>query len=213
MEYTCIPEERFGEVIKHLRDTFFADEPLNKAAGLCQKGEGHHELEELSYATLKDGFSLMAVAQDGEIAGVVLNGVLQPGDMEIAQKKINLSDDENFKKIFNLIYSQNLKFDLFEKFQVDRLFDLRILSVDSKFRGQGIAKELVKRSVAQAECCGFKVLKADATGIFSQKIIRSCGFESLHEVHYAKYTDECGKPILPVEAPHIKLEILFKNLE
>lgn len=213
MEFTCIPKERYGEVIKHLRDNFFADEPLNKAAGLCQKGEGHQELEYLSYSTLKDGLSLMAVSEDNEIAGVVLNGVLHPGDMEYSQKKNNMSDDKNFQKIFNLIYCENLKFNLFEAFQVDRLFDLRILSVDSKFRGQGIAKELVKRSIAQAEYCGFKVLKADATGIFSQKIIKSCGFETLHEIYYAKYTDECGRLILPVEPPHIKLEILYKKLE
>lgn len=213
MEYTCIPEERFTEVISHLRDNFFADEPLNKAARLCKKGEPHQGLEELSYETLKDGLSLMCVSEDDEIAGVVLNGILRPGDMETAQKKNNMRDDESFKKIFNLIYSENLKFDLFEKFQVDRLFDLRILSVDSKFRGQGIAKELVKRSIAQAEYCGFKVMKADATGIFSQKIIKSCGFETLHEIYYAKYTDESGEPILPVESPHIKLEILFKKLE
>lgn len=55
-------------------------------------------------------------------------------------------------------------------------------------------------------------MKADATGIFSQKILKSSGFEVLLEQYYNKYVDEFGQPILKVEAPHIKLQLLYKIL-
>ncbi|XP_055854493.1 arylalkylamine N-acetyltransferase 1-like [Episyrphus balteatus] len=213
MEYTSIPEDRFDDVIKHLRNNFYVDEPLSNAVGLCKKGEGHKEYEEFNYQNMQNGFNLMAVAPDGEIAGVLLSAVSQPGRLEIVKKKINMSDDEKFKKIFNFIFGQSSKFDLFEKFQVDRIFHLRVLSVDSKYRGKGIGKELVKRSIAQAENCGFKVLKTDTTGAFSQKIMKSCGFETLYKVNYAEYTDELGKPIFIMESPHTNFEILYKQLK
>lgn len=65
--------------------------------------------------------------------------------------------DKQFKKIFNLLYGENLKLNLFERFDVDKIFEIRILSVDSKFRGQGIAKKLLLKSQEIAEENGFKV--------------------------------------------------------
>ncbi|KAG8302018.1 hypothetical protein J6590_040294 [Homalodisca vitripennis] len=59
-----IPEERYNEVIVHLRNNFFADEPLNKSLGLCEPGEPHAELEAHSLNTLHDQLSVMAVDKE-----------------------------------------------------------------------------------------------------------------------------------------------------
>lgn len=59
-----IPEERYQDVIVHLRNNFFADEPLNKSLGLCKSGEPHAELEIHSLNTLGDLLSVMAVCRD-----------------------------------------------------------------------------------------------------------------------------------------------------
>lgn len=56
-----IPEDRYNEVIVHLRNNFFADEPLNKSVGLCLQGEPHAELETHSLNTLRDQLSVMAI--------------------------------------------------------------------------------------------------------------------------------------------------------
>ncbi|XP_017024097.1 arylalkylamine N-acetyltransferase-like 2 isoform X2 [Drosophila kikkawai] len=106
----------------------------------------------------------------------------------------------------------NIKNDLFKEFAVDRIFDVRVLSVDSSYRGRGIANELVKQSVALAKQKGFSLLKTDATGIFSQKIFKSLGFEVFAEQPYDKYMDDDGQIILPVEAPHTKLQLLYKKM-
>ncbi|XP_017473154.1 PREDICTED: dopamine N-acetyltransferase [Rhagoletis zephyria] len=213
MEYKLITEDRYDDVIRHLCDNFFADEPLNKAAGLCRRGEGHRELEQLCYETLKDNLSLMAVSENNDIAGVLLNGVACPHDIMQFQERIELSDDERFKKIFRLLNEHNLRANIFGQFNVGRAFEVRMLSVDGRFRGQGIAKELVRRSEQIARDFEFKLMKADATGIFSQKILQSNGFKVLCELYYDKYTDEFGKPLLLVEAPHIKLQLLYKFLD
>lgn len=218
MEYKLITADHFERVIEHLRRNFFADEPLNRAAGLCQHGGGNAELEHHSLATLQDQLSIMAVdgrkdsINYGQIAGVILNGVLRPGDTEQALEKLQESSDANYKKIFELLYGHSLQVDLFERYNVDQIFDVRILSVDSRYRGQGIAKELVRRAEQVARKSGFQLLKADATGIFSQKILCSQGFQPFSEQLYAKYTNDAGEIILPVEAPHIKLQLLTKQL-
>jgi len=64
IEFGLIDEERYDDVIDHLRNNFFADEPLNNAVSLCRPGEPHAELEEHSLTTLRDGLSQMAVNID-----------------------------------------------------------------------------------------------------------------------------------------------------
>ncbi|XP_067637024.1 arylalkylamine N-acetyltransferase 1 isoform X2 [Eurosta solidaginis] len=160
MEYKLITEPRYDDIIRHLRDNFFADEPLNKAASLCQRGEGHRELEQLCYETLKDNLSLMAVNERNDIAGVCLNGVVYPNDIVDFQERVELSEDERFKKIFRLLNAHNLKASIFGHFNVDRAFEVRMLSVDGRFRGQGIAKELVQRSEQIARDFEFKAFRS-----------------------------------------------------
>ena len=90
-------------------------------------------------------------------AGVILNGVLHDGDIEQALKKLELSNDEGYKKIFRLLYSENLKVNLFKRFNISKIFDLRILSVDGNYRGQGIAKNLVRKSEELAKELAYEV--------------------------------------------------------
>ncbi|XP_053677367.1 arylalkylamine N-acetyltransferase 1 [Anopheles nili] len=208
-----ITEPWFAEVIQHLRQTFFADEPLNKAVNLCRPGDGHTLLEKHSLLSLRDGISVMAVTNSGEIAGVVVNGVLRGNhDTSRALDKLDETDDEKFRKIFTLLYEENLKIDLFQQFEVDSIFEIRILSVDSKFRGQGLAKELMRKSEEVARSKGFRLMKTDATGMFSQRVASSLGFLTRHEVKYEDYLDQNGDPVFQVGAPHDRLKIMYKAL-
>lgn len=63
----AIQEKHFSDVINHLRLNFFADEPLNKAVGLCQPGDSHYELEQHCLQTLKQGYSRMLIDNKGTV--------------------------------------------------------------------------------------------------------------------------------------------------
>ena len=221
-----ISENRFSEVIDHLRLNFFADEPLNKAVGLCERGDSHYELEQHCLQTLKQGYSRMLVDQKGtvqaliminftnsifqnvpmfiylkeieiqyenirllsaylknidhtlnislrtcifsqiylkrlnlsfQIAGAVLNGIVQKGDRQEAEKRLAEMSDEKFKTIFGLLYKVNEKIDLFSKYKVEDLFECRILNVDDRYRGRGLASILIEASLETARNNGFKV--------------------------------------------------------
>ncbi|XP_037049914.1 dopamine N-acetyltransferase [Bradysia coprophila] len=210
MIFQRITPDRYNDVIVHLRDSFFFDEPLNKAVKLCTAGTGNEELENYSIATLEDGLSIMAINDNEEIAGVALNGILLRGDIEEALINLSQLKDERTKKIFRLLYDQNLKLNLFHRFNVDKIFEIRILSVDAKFRGQGLAKELWRRSEVMATECNFQLMKADATGLFSQKVSISFGFSPCLELSYNTYTDKQGDPIFKVDPPHDNLKIMYK---
>ncbi|CAG9583026.1 unnamed protein product [Danaus chrysippus] len=64
VQFITVTQDMREAVIRHLRDSFFADEPLNKAVGLCQRGQPHAALERLCVATIADGLSVAAVERD-----------------------------------------------------------------------------------------------------------------------------------------------------
>lgn len=99
-----------------------------------------------------------------------------------------------------------MKFDLFEKLKVERVFEYRILSVDKTYRGQGLAKRLMQKSEEIARKYHCKVVKGDATAVGSLAICLSLGLQPIQEI--------CYKDIdIAVEAPHEKLVILYKTLD
>ncbi|KAJ8942090.1 hypothetical protein NQ314_010163 [Rhamnusium bicolor] len=156
MEYGPIPSSKFDEVINHLRYNF-PDEPLNASVGLCAHGQPCELLEHHDLMTLKDGLSVMAVdKKTGVIAGVALNGIARKGDVEHSLEEMKSIDNIAYQRIFGLLNTVNKELDLFGKYKVDKIFELRILSVDSNYRGKGLAKELFSRSELIAEEYGFK---------------------------------------------------------
>ena len=98
-----------------------------------------------------------------QVVGVALNGVLRPGDLDEAQSKLSQMGDAKFRSIFGLLYSVNQKLDLFAEYQVERIFECRILSVDCRYRGRGLARSLLQRSIDTARNAGFQVGSGQGT--------------------------------------------------
>lgn len=83
------------------------------------------------FDTLNDDLSIIALTSDGEVAGVSLNGWLYKDDIIKGKQKLKDSE-ERFKQIFTFLYDENLKVDLFSQFNQDKMFEIRIASVDTK---------------------------------------------------------------------------------
>lgn len=141
---------------------------------------------------------------------MILNGVLREGDLEEALAKLEASEDDKFKTIFEHLYKINIDLDLFNKFQVDRIFEARILSVDKAYRSLGMAHKLMAKCDEVAAEKGFKVIKGDSTGLFSQKILAKLGYETLLEVKYEEVKDENDEIIFKTPPPHTSLKIMYK---
>lgn len=123
---------------------------------------------------------------------------------------ISQSDDEHFKTIFQFLYEQNLEANIFDAYDVDKIFDLRILSVDPKFRGQRLATKLLDKSIEVAKENGFKLVKGDATSLFSQRSLISLDFVTIRELRYDMYEKNDELPLCNVAAPHETFKLMTK---
>lgn len=75
--------------------------------------------------------------------GVVLNNLMNRGAIEETDEK-NSGDKTKFNDITTLLDKVEQEADVFQKFPtVDQIMDIKIISVDKSFRGQGVCKALI----------------------------------------------------------------------
>lgn len=79
--------------------------------------------------------------------GVILNNVINRGDKEENNEK-DSGDKTKFNDITTLLDKVEQEADVFQKFpNVDRIMDIKIISVDESFRGQGVCKALINKTM------------------------------------------------------------------
>ncbi|XP_043285492.1 arylalkylamine N-acetyltransferase 1-like isoform X1 [Venturia canescens] len=202
IQLTC--KEDKPRVLKFLRRFFFRDEPLNHSIELIPEGEDSTclELEEYSLSALMDNLSLMAVSSNGSIIGVQLNGKMEAAPDEGEPEYITNCKNPKFRKILRLLHHVDKKVDIPSRYPKKKVLEIRIISVDSNWRGQGVAGALIEKTIEIARELGFHLIRSDCTSLFSGKLCKRYGFEPVYELRYADYVDENGKPIFTPAKPH-----------
>ena len=93
------------------------------------------------------GLSVMAVTGTGKVVGVSLNGSHEPGHLDEMQNNADTCPHSKFRKILQLLVEVERRADVFRKYpDIDKLVEVRILSVDTVMRGRGIAKALLEKT-------------------------------------------------------------------
>lgn len=100
-------------------------------------------------------------------------------------------------------------FDLYP--ETDVILDGKILSVDSTYRGYGIAGRLTERSLEYMRENNIPVMHVLCSSHYSARVMEKLGF---HEVYSLNYTDYKlnGKVALSPAKPHVASRILVKEI-
>ncbi|KAK3932857.1 Dopamine N-acetyltransferase [Frankliniella fusca] len=203
-------------VTAFLRKFFYHDEPLNVAIGL-KPGDRSPDLEDFSLSTLDEGISVGAVAADGTLVGVCINGILsREEDEEGRREALKEADDvpedvtalrdpdEKFGQVKRLLMRTSAAGNVFAQVpaDVDKIFDIFILSVDQSWRGKGIAKKLLdhSREIAQSE--QHKLIRVICTSFVSALIVSRLGYRCIDRQEYKQFVDKKGQRLFPTPPPH-----------
>ncbi|KAG9430497.1 dopamine N-acetyltransferase-like isoform X1 [Apis mellifera carnica] len=201
-------------ILKFLRRFFFRDEPLNHSIELIPESEDSTclELEEYcSMSSFENNLSLMAVSTNGAIIGVILNGKMDPPNDE-EPEYITTCENAKFKKILRLLNYVDRNVNRDGKFRGLNILEIRIMSVDSNWRGKGVAKALVEKTLEIGKEKGLHICRVDCSSYFSGKLCARLGFEQIYELNYADYVDEDGNPIFSPALPHTAIVTYIKKL-
>ncbi|XP_078038321.1 arylalkylamine N-acetyltransferase 1 isoform X1 [Augochlora pura] len=201
-------------ILKFLRRFFFRDEPLNHSIQLIPESEDSTCLELEDYcstSTMENNLSLMAVSTSGTIVGVTLNGKMEPST-EDEPEYIVTCKNPKFKKILRLLNYVDRNVNRDEQLRSLNTLEIRIISVDTNWRGKGIAKALLEKTMEIGKEKGFHIIRADCSSFYSGKLCARLGFEQIYELPYAEYVDEEGKPVFSPALPHAGVVTYIKKL-
>ncbi|XP_076639345.1 arylalkylamine N-acetyltransferase 1 isoform X1 [Colletes latitarsis] len=201
-------------ILKFLRRFFFRDEPLNHSIQLIPEGEDSTclELEEYcSMSAVENNLSFMAVSNSGAIVGVVLNGKMDPPSDE-EPEYVTACENPKFKKILRLLRYVDKNVNSDGQYRGLSILEIRIISVDLSWRGKGIGKALIEKTIEVGREKGFDFTRADCSSFFSGKLCAGLGFEPIYELPYADYVDEDGKPVFSPALPHTSIVTYVKKL-
>lgn len=92
-----------------------------------------------------------AISSDGDLMGVILSDLTCRNDREKyidSEKDSAPGDNTKFNIITTLLDKIERETDVFNKYpNIDRIMDIKIISVDESFRGQGVCKALIEKTM------------------------------------------------------------------
>jgi arylalkylamine N-acetyltransferase len=172
------------------------------------------DLEDYCTKSIPDGCSFKAVNSDGEIIGVFLSGVIKKPTTDTEPCSLaSKTDHQKFKKIMGLMDLIDTKFDIFSLYpSIDCFVDGKILSVDPKYRGLGIAGQLTDKTIEFMKQNKIQIFHVLCTSHFSARVCEKLEFTEVFQLPFSEYLDDEGKQILCPEKPHVAARIFTKKV-
>jgi len=92
--------------------------------------------------------TFMAVSQTGDIMGVILNNIMHRDDEEEDEEDDETCNDNlKFKDIVVLLDKIKREADVFAQYKnVNRILEIKIVTVNEAYRGQGVCKALIDKT-------------------------------------------------------------------
>ncbi|XP_011191301.1 arylalkylamine N-acetyltransferase 1 isoform X1 [Zeugodacus cucurbitae] len=197
-------------VLAMLRRFFFKDEPLNKFLDLgdCK------ELEEYTLKCVKDNCSFKAVHNNGDLIGIFLNGLLKrsPPVANPDEKAADSCQHAKFKKILALFERIEENFNVFDLYpDTDVILDGKILSVNTEYRGLGIAGRLTESTLDYMKEHNIPVMHVLCSSHYSARVMEKLGFHEVYSLNYSDYKVN-GEVVFTPAEPHVAARILVKEI-
>ena len=203
--FEVITPERYDEVYEIMRDHFVPDEPI------CH---GTHtvfdeDFKKLTHDNLKDHISLAMISKENNVMmGFRLSGFWKKTD---PPANFDWMKSKHTKDLFEFVTHRDNDFNCFEMYGVEEIFHFYALGVRKEYRHHGLGDRLLSAALDYAKELGFKAVKGEGTGNYSQHIYEKHGFDHILEMPYDSYILN-GEPIGTKTGEHRSCKIYGRKL-
>lgn len=171
------------------------------------------ELEHFCWKGIGDDLSYKAIDSNGNCVGVFLSALSTNSELESEE---NENDDliyqkhEKFYRIIQLTEELSRRVNLSERFPYLRDFvEGKVLSVDGKYRGQGVAGQLVERTFKEMERRRIPLMAIQCSSYYSARVMQKAGFELVAKIPYKDFHLNGKQAIVPA-SPHVEIAAFIK---
>jgi len=213
LTYSIVGPHKSEIVNSLLYATYHPDEPITKHLGLFKGPNSIPDADRMVEEILPRNLSIFAYDTRGEIVGVCVNNAYFRSEF-LADLRNGLSNviDPNYKPMLAIHHDLRMKNDhIYDELKTEKIFSIRMVGVDPKTRGMGVATDLIRRSVLLAGCLGFWGIKTEATGFYSQKAFSTIGMLVNNSIKYSEYEFEGKKVFEGMNPKHTELAFMKKK--
>ncbi|XP_039433685.1 uncharacterized protein LOC120416077 [Culex pipiens pallens] len=195
-------EDRHADVIQHYKENFVDDEPLAASRKISSSAVAMAEIVAFWSWCLEQRMTVVCYKEGSdEIVGVNLLHVATPGK----HKQWKLESEDLWNTFEAHIYVGQ-QFNVFERFGVDRYLTAYGLAVNRRYRGRGIATELLKARIPMCKAFGIELTATNFTAVGSQLAAAKAGFKTDFEIMYDDFAKMGPKYVFPgIQTKSLKL--------
>merc|ERR1719174_3253617 len=100
---------------------------------------------------------------------------------------------------------------IFEEIGTNKMFSIKMIGIGEEDRGQGVATNLIRRSILLAGCLGFRAIKTEATGRFSKETFQRVGMQPAGSIKYDDFVFEGKKPFAGMKDGNSEITFMKKK--
>jgi len=196
LTYSVVGPARLDDVNSLLYAIYYPDEPIHKHLGLYNGQNSIPDGDRLVKRFLPKHLSLFAHDSNGSVVGVCINNAYFRSEFEQdLENGLDQVIDPSYKPMLAMYHQLRMNNKhIYDELKTEKFFSIRMVGIDPKMRGRGVATDLIRRSILLAGCLGFSGIKTETTGEISKKAFSTVGMLKTNSIKYADFEFE-GKKV------------------
>ncbi|GMR55597.1 hypothetical protein PMAYCL1PPCAC_25792 [Pristionchus mayeri] len=206
--YSFATKSDVPEIHEFLLSDFLFAPSINAAIGLT-RDDTYVRYREFIEENI-NGTSVVVRDDNGDVVGVRLSGYEDRHD-EPARTGLDAYGPRLYQ-IRKIIAEINKgKWELIPE-DIDRLFDIKLISVAERCRGRGIGKELLIFGLDIARKVGAGGAFAEAVATVSQGLFAKNGYSVIREIVHEEWLDDEGKQVFVCPDGTKTMQLVFRRI-
>ncbi|XP_058116220.1 uncharacterized protein LOC131287958 [Anopheles ziemanni] len=180
-----LTEDRFEDAIELFTEHFLDDEPLAQHARTRHNPVAYDQVITMFKSCFNKRLSVVCYKESSE--ELVGANLLEVQQINSKSDGSDLVLAEASRKIIAVNVHMTDTVNLFVRYNVDNYLTAYGLSVNSRYRGRGIATEILKARVPICKAFGLRLTSTNFTAIASQTAAVKAGFKTDLEMRYDEF--------------------------
>merc|ERR1712226_23871 len=188
--------------------------PLTSHLGLCNGLNSMNDMDRMVESYLVKNLTLIAYDRGtGRPVGAAVNNSCHKEELDLSlEQELKEVDDKSYhpiQAVHHQLRHQNGH--IFEEIGTNKMFSIKMIGIGSEDRGQGVATNLIRRSILLAGCLGFRAIKTEATGRFSKETFQRVGMQPAGSIKYDDFVFEGKKPFAGMKDGNSEITFMKKK--
>ncbi|XP_055381942.1 arylalkylamine N-acetyltransferase 1-like [Condylostylus longicornis] len=205
------PEDK-KEFYEVMREFFIKDEPVTKSLGIMDI----NELKFYLTKNISENCCFKAIDENGKIIGAVANGIERRQDLNDIKNNNEEEEeiiDERWKKLCMLFDNVDKNYNIFKIYpNINIYLAGKAIAVNPKYRGLGIAGELINKTVEFMKQNNINLMIRTCTSAFSARVMEKSNMKEVYKINYKDFIVN-GEQLLKPESPHTACKVFILDIE